>query len=120
MAFLFERAADDADPAYPHYHRDLLAIRRDGLSRPDRAWIPTRRGRRVRLHGCVNLVVTRDLGVLLAGKRRQAAPGSYRGYVEIVAAAIARVVANATDPARRPGTASSAAPARAIHPCARR
>ena len=100
IVFLFEQSHDAPEPSYPHYVRDIVSIHRDGLTRSDRSWIPTRRGRRLFLHGCVNLVVSPELTITCAAKAQPIAPASYGDYVALLEGTLNRVLRNAADPAR--------------------
>jgi hypothetical protein len=100
IVFLFEQSRDAPEPSYPHYVRDIVSIHRDGLTRSDRSWIPTRRGRRLFLHGCVNPVVSPELTITCAAKAQPIAPASYGDYVALLEGTLDRVLRNAADPAR--------------------
>lgn len=99
LVFVLTAADDGFARGYPHVHRDFLALHRNGLTRRDLAWLPTRKGR-VACHVMTNLVVDYDLRVRLVPKAEAPAPTCFDDYVATLEATVARVLANAADPAR--------------------
>jgi hypothetical protein len=101
LAFALVESGDAPELGYPYYYCDFLAIFRDGLRRPERSWVPTRRGRRLFLHGPVTLRVTPDLAVTRSPRREPAPVSSYADYVRLLQETVDRAVANAGDARRR-------------------
>jgi hypothetical protein len=100
LVFALVETDDAPDLSYPYYYGDILAIYRAGTTRPERAWLPTRRGRRVFLHAGVRLRITPELACERALRPEPAMPATYADYVRLLEDHVARVVANAAD-ARR-------------------
>jgi hypothetical protein len=100
LVFALVETGDGPDLSYPYYYGDMLAIYGAGVSRPERAWLPTRRGRRVYLHAGVRLRVTPDLEIARELRPEPAAPACYADYVRVLEDHVARLIVNAAD-ARR-------------------
>jgi len=100
LAFVLVDSDDAPALSHPHYFADFLAIYRAGTSRPERAWLPTRRGRRVFLHAAVALRVRPDLSTSRSLRPEPPMPGDYADYVRALEDALARVQQNAADAKR--------------------
>jgi hypothetical protein len=102
LVFALVESDDAPDPAYPYYYGDMLAIFQAGVSRPERAWLPTRRGRRVFLHSGagVRLRVRPDLSAARELRPEPAPPDRFGAYVEMLEQTLARAIANAADAKR--------------------
>jgi hypothetical protein len=100
LVFALVEAGDAPDPAHPYYYRDILGIFRNGVTRPERAWLPTRGGRRLGLHAGVKLRVAPDLSIAREVVPQPAEPADYQAYVRLMQGTLDRTLANAADPRR--------------------
>ncbi|HXK25891.1 MAG TPA: hypothetical protein VMS55_24705 [Myxococcota bacterium] len=100
LVFALVEADDAPDLSYPCYYGDILGVFRAGVTRPERAWVPTRRGRRLFLHPCVSLRVSADLVITREPRREPAPPDRYEDYLHRLEDTLARVLSNAADERR--------------------
>lgn len=121
---LLANTHDAPDPSYPHYFWDLVESLREGVRRPNRE-LPTLEGRVITLHDFGDMIISSDLAWRRAEKPSPPAPRSFDQFAEQLAGVVARVTANANDPARsakrlRPvSTVSAGYDANAIAVCLR-
>lgn len=90
---------DAPDPSHPHYFWDLVEALREGIRRPNRE-LPTLEGRAITLHDYGDMIVSPDLSWRRAEKPRPPEPRSFETFAQQLTGVVARVTANANDPAR--------------------
>jgi hypothetical protein len=101
IAFALAMADDAPDVDYPWYHRDLLDLQRRGITGDQALSLPTTRGRRCLLYAATDVVVDRDLVITTRARPQLPVPADFATYRADLADAVAALVRNATDPARR-------------------
>ena len=99
-AFALASAGDGPDIRYPFYHRDLLALQRRGITGDEPASFPTACRRRLLLHAATDLLIDRELSILVRPRPGRPAPRDFASYRAQLAESIAALLHNATDPAR--------------------
>ena len=100
LPFALAAAGDGPDLRYPYYHRDLLALQRRGITGNEPASLPTAGGRRLLLHAASDLLIDRELSILLQPRPGLPVPRDFAGYRAQLAGSIAALFGNAGDPAR--------------------
>lgn len=102
LALALAIAGASLDPEEPHYYLDFVDAYRAGIRHP-RKRIRLAHGRSAEMHDVCNLRITPDLQVERVEKLWAPAPGRFSEYASLMQDTLARVVRNATDPARRQG-----------------
>jgi hypothetical protein len=99
LAFLLALSGERLDPAHPHYYLDLLDHYRAGI-RTKTKRLRLAGGRTLALHDCCNVDVSADLELRRVEKPWGDPPASYTEYAALLRDTLARMIANAADPAR--------------------
>lgn len=93
FAYLLHAAGDSVDVNYPFYERDFMTSLK-GVRRA-RKWVPTRSGRRVRLHYNEKIYVDRNLTIRTERYPDSAPFTTFEEYAEVVQRLLLRLNANA-------------------------